>query len=48
MNLEKIEEFFALGEINRSIYDKIGGKIKDEKKNIEVQLEGSKKYIIEP
>jgi hypothetical protein len=29
LKLEKIEERFALGEIDRPVYDKIGGKIKE-------------------
>jgi site-specific DNA recombinase len=45
LKLEKIEERFALGEIDRPVYDKIGGKIKEEKKNIEAQLEVSKNKL---
>lgn len=46
--LERVEERFALGEIDRAIYEKIGGKLREEKKKIEEQLAGPKNKLSNP
>jgi site-specific DNA recombinase len=43
--LMKVEERFALGEIDRLVYDKIAGKFRDEKRRIEKELGGAKNKL---
>ena len=46
--IEKIEERFAFGDIDRDVFEKVGGKLKEEKKKIEAQLEGPKNKLSNP
>jgi hypothetical protein len=40
-NLEKPENRFAFGEIGREVFEKVGGKLKQEIKSINDELQGS-------
>jgi site-specific DNA recombinase len=46
--LEKVEERFAYGEIDRDVFEKVGGKLKEEKRKIEDQIEESKNKLSNP
>jgi hypothetical protein len=41
--LEKAEERFALGEIDRDIFERTGGKLKAEKRRLEEELDETSK-----
>ncbi len=45
---EKVEERFALGEIDRDVFEKIGGKLKSERTKIEAQITGTKNKLSNP
>ncbi len=48
VKFEKMEERFAFGEIDRNVYENIGGRLKEERKRIEEQLEGAQKKLSNP
>ena len=45
--LSKVEERFAFGEIDATIFEKVGGKLKDEKRLIE-RIERRRKHLSNP
>ena len=48
VKIEKVQERFAFGEIDRDVFEKVGGRLKEEKKKIEAQLEEPKNKLSNP
>lgn len=46
--LDKVEERFVLGEIERELYERIGGKLKQERRKIEDESEAAQKKLSNP